>query len=120
MASTNLRPKTAERQLDLVLGAISDKTRRALIARLARGPGMITELAEPFKMSLPAVSKHLRVLEDARLVERSVSGRVHRFSLTPEALRTVEQWLGSYRPFWEDNLDRLERYAQKKKGTKIP
>jgi DNA-binding transcriptional ArsR family regulator len=118
MLSTKLRVRNAEQQLDLVLRAISDQTRRTLIARLARGPAMITELAEPFKMSLPAVSKHLRVLERARLVERSVNGRVHRFSLTPEALLSVEQWLSYYRTFWADNLEHLASYAEKHKRTK--
>jgi len=118
MPHTNLKSKSVERQLDLILAAMSDQTRRAIIARLARGSGMITELAEPFKMSLPAVSKHLRVLERAQLIQRSVNGRVHRFSLTPGALRTVDQWLTAYRSFWEGNLDLLARYAEKPEKIK--
>jgi DNA-binding transcriptional ArsR family regulator len=118
MLSTNTRKKTSAQQLDVVLRAISDQTRRALLARLARGPAMVTELAEPFNMSLPAVSKHLRVLERARLVERSVSGRVHSCSLAPEPLRTVQQWLSHYQSFWGDNLEGLARYAEKDKRTR--
>ena len=114
----NTRKKTSARQLDVVLRAISDQTRRALLARLARGPAMVTELAEPFNMSLPAVSKHLRMLERARLVQRSVNGRVHSFSMAPERLQAVEQWLSHYRPFWEDNLEDLARYAEKNKRTR--
>ena len=102
----------SESQLSLVLQAISDETRRALLARLIHGPAMITQLAEPFEMSLPAVSKHLRVLERAHLVKRSVEGRVHTFSVTPEPLQTLEQWLSHYRFFWAGNLDRLEAFAK--------
>ncbi len=105
--------KMDEAQLSLVFQAISDQTRRALLTRLTQGgPAMITQLAEPFDMSLPAVSKHLRVLERAQLVERSVQGRVHTFSVTPNALQSVEQWLNHYRSFWTENLDRLEAFAE--------
>lgn len=87
-------------QLDRVFRALGDRTRRALLARLARKPAMITELAEPFAMSLPAVSRHIRVLEGAGLVRRAVDGRVHRCSLRAEPLKAVEEWLGHYRKFW--------------------
>ncbi|HYL74891.1 MAG TPA: metalloregulator ArsR/SmtB family transcription factor [Bryobacteraceae bacterium] len=106
---------SADDQLDRVFHALSDRTRRALINRLADGPRMITELAAPFDMSLPAVSKHLRVLEEARLVDRAVDGRVHRCSFAPEPLREAEQWLDRYRSFWEDNLEALARYVEPKK-----
>jgi len=114
----DLQKKTSDHELDLVLRAISDQTRRAILARLARGPAMVTELAEPFNMSLSAVSKHLRVLERARLVERSVNGRVHSCSLAPGPLESVEQWLSLYRSFWEDNLERLATFAEKSKKTR--
>ena len=91
-------------QLDRLFHALSDRTRRSLLARLARGPAMVTELAAPFAMSLPAVSKHLRVLEAARLVAREVDGRVHRCSLAPAPLRDVERWVEFYRSFWEDTV----------------
>jgi DNA-binding transcriptional ArsR family regulator len=84
------------------------------MARLADGPCMVTELAEPFDMSLPAVSRHLRVLEDARLVARAVDGRIHRCSLDAEPLREAEGWLAHYRDFWAGNLDALARYAERR------
>jgi DNA-binding transcriptional ArsR family regulator len=105
----------ADDQLDRVFHALSDRTRRSLLNRLAEGPGMITELAAPFDMSLPAVSKHLRVLEAARLVDRTVDGRVHRCSLTAEPLQQAEQWLDCYRSFWEDTLGALARYVERDK-----
>ena len=107
-------------QLDQVFHALSDRTRRALVARLAGGPCMVTELAEPFDMSLPAVSKHLKVLESARLVARAVDGRVHRCSLQAAPLQQAEEWIEWYRPFWEDTLDALARYVEggKKRGKK--
>jgi DNA-binding transcriptional ArsR family regulator len=76
---------------------------------------MVTELAEPFKMSLPAVSRHIRVLEQARLVEREVDGRVHRCSLRAGALRDAQQWLSHYRCFWEGTLESLAGYVDREK-----
>ena len=73
---------------------------------------MITELAEPFGISLPAVSRHIRVLERAQLVERSVEGRVHRCSLRAEPLEKAEKWLAQYREFWIETLDALARHVQ--------
>jgi DNA-binding transcriptional ArsR family regulator len=102
-------------QLDLVFHALSHRTRRALLARLARGPAMVTELARPFHMSLPAVSKHLKVLERAHLVARIVEGRVHRCSLAAEPLKEVEHWLDHYRAFWAGTLDSLARYVERDK-----
>src|SRR4051794_13355265 len=98
---------TADDRLDRVFGALSDRTRRAILARLERAPAMITELAEPFEMSLPAVSKHLRVLENAGLVNRTIEGRVHRCTLEPEPLQGADAWLEHYRGFWESTLDSL-------------
>ncbi|HEY3743874.1 MAG TPA: metalloregulator ArsR/SmtB family transcription factor [Bryobacteraceae bacterium] len=107
-----------EERLDLVFHALSDRTRRALMHRLAsEGTSKITDLAEPFAMSLPAVSKHLRVLEDARLVSRAVDGRVHRFRLVPESLAPADVWLDGYRSFWEDTLEALANYAER---TPVP
>jgi DNA-binding transcriptional ArsR family regulator len=104
-----------EVQLDLVFHALADRTRRALIKRLAEGPLKITDLAEPFEMSLPAVSKHLRVLESAHLVSRTIDGRIHRCALIPEPLARAELWLDRYRSFWEDTLDALALYVEKSK-----
>jgi DNA-binding transcriptional ArsR family regulator len=102
-----------ERQLDLIFRALGDRTRRALLARLAEKPAMVTELAEPFAMSLPAVSRHIRVLERAGLVKREVDGRVHHCSLSAVPLRDVEKWLRQYRKFWEGTLESLARFAER-------
>ena len=106
-SSANNPLKISEKQLDSVFSALSDRTRRSLLARLARGPAMITELAQPLEMSLPAASKHLRVLERAGLVERAVYGRVHQCSLRTQALKQVEEWLRSRRSLWEKSLNSL-------------
>jgi DNA-binding transcriptional ArsR family regulator len=97
--------------LDRVFRALGDRTRRALLARLAERPATINELAEPFAMSLPAVSRHIRVLEDARLVVRRIDGRVHHCSLDAAPLETADAWLARYRPFWEGQLRALARYV---------
>ena len=99
------------RQLDLVFRALGDQTRRRLLARLAESPAMITELAEPFSLSLPAVSRHIRVLERARLIRRTVDGRVHQCALSPEALQGADAWLARYRHFWDTNLDAFAQYV---------
>jgi DNA-binding transcriptional ArsR family regulator len=112
MSMANSCRVSADDRLDAVFHALGDRTRRALLARLARRPAMITELADPFDMSLPAVSRHIRVLEDAGLVTRSVDGRTHRCSLNPKPFKTIEGWLIHYRKFWEDNLAALAQYVE--------
>lgn len=112
LASALIDEDVDDDRLDLVLRAIADRTRRALLARLVQGPTRVTDLAAPFDMSLVAVSKHLKVLERARLVERDIDGRVHRCSFQAEPLREVERWLDDYRVFWTDTLDALARYAE--------
>jgi DNA-binding transcriptional ArsR family regulator len=99
-------------RLDVVFRALAHRTRRALLARLAEGSHRVTELAEPESMTLPAVSKHLRVLERAGLVMRDIDGRVHRCSLGPAPLRDVQHWLDHYRQFWDHSLDSLARYVE--------
>ena len=111
MRSSAKAKDSAEDQLDLVFRALGDRTRRALLAALAAKPAKITELAEPFDMSLPAVSRHIRVLEGAGLIVRSVDGRVHHCSPDFAPLRSVEAWLDHYRGFWESTLDSLARYV---------
>jgi DNA-binding transcriptional ArsR family regulator len=101
-----------EEHLDRVFRALSDRTRRAMLSRLARGSASVTQLAEPFEMSLPAVSKHLKVLEEAGLVGRSIEGRVHHCALEPEALRDANQWLEAYRQFWDETLESLAHYVE--------
>jgi DNA-binding transcriptional ArsR family regulator len=106
------KSSSAEDRLDSIFRALGDRTRRTLLARLAKRPAMVTELAEPFEMSLPAVSRHIRVLESAGLVVRAVDGRVHHCSLHVEPLKTIEAWLRHYRHFWEGNLEALARYVE--------
>jgi DNA-binding transcriptional ArsR family regulator len=114
MALSSEKPNVleGERQLDLIFRALGDRTRRALLARLADRPAMVTELAQPFAMSLPAVSRHIRVLEKAGLVARTVDGRVHHCSLSATPLKDVEKWLRQYGRFWEGTLDSLARYVE--------
>ena len=112
MSSATAPRVSADDRLDAVFHALGDRTRRALLARLAKRPAMITELADPFAMSLPAVSRHIRVLEHAGLVTRSVEGRMHRCSLNPGPFKTVEGWLTHYRKFWEENLSALAQYVE--------
>lgn len=112
--SIRIRTKLQSREdrLDTILHALSDRTRRALLRRLAAGPGTVGELAKPIAMTRVAVSKHLRVLEDAQLVSRTIDGRVHRCALRPEPLQEVEQWLAGYRAFWTEKLEALARFAE--------
>lgn len=105
-------PSPADAHLDLVFGALAHRARRALLALLSRAPAKITELAGSFDMSLPAVSKHVRVLERAGLVQRTIDGRVHRCSLEAAPLGDAQAWLAHYRVFWEDNLRALAEYAE--------
>jgi DNA-binding transcriptional ArsR family regulator len=99
-----------ETHLDRVFRALGDRTRRGILNRLAQGPASISDLAEPFDMSLPAVSKHLRVLERAGLVRRRIDGRVHRCSLSALPLEDAQRWVMRYRRFWEETLESLSDY----------
>lgn len=107
-----------EAQLNLTYAALADPTRRAILARLMQEDARVTELAEPFEMSLNAVSKHLRVLEQAGLVRREVKGRDHFLSLNPKPLKQATMWLESYRMFWEERVDALESFLRQKKKSK--
>ncbi len=98
--------------LSEVFGALADPTRRAILARLAMGETSVGELAEPFEMSLPAVSKHLGVLETAGLVQREKQGRVRRCHLDGRPLEAAATWIEHYRRFWEARLDSLARYLE--------
>ena len=99
--------------LNATFGALSDPTRRAIIARLSKGEAQVSELAEPFGMSLPAVSKHLRVLENANLITRRVDGRIHRLSINPKPLQTAQSWIEFYENFWKEQLNSLDEYLKK-------
>jgi DNA-binding transcriptional ArsR family regulator len=97
--------------LDAVYAALSDGSRRSIVGRLAaEGELKVTDLARPFDISLNAVSKHIKVLEQAGLVRRRVSGRDHWLSLRSEPLATAHAWIGLYQRFWESRIDALERY----------
>src|SRR5262249_30287474 len=100
----------SELALDATFAALADPTRRAILARLARGQTSVSELAAPFAMSLPAVSKHLSVLEGAGLLTRERDGRVRRCRLEPRPLQSAADWIASYRRFWEQQFDALARY----------
>jgi DNA-binding transcriptional ArsR family regulator len=100
--------------LDSVLVAIADPTRRAILDRLTRGPARVTDVAEPFAMSLAAVSKHVQMLERAGLVRRSRRGREHTLTLNARPLRQVARWTLGYKRFWNDHLDRLEAFFAEK------
>ena len=100
-------------RLSATFSALADPTRRAILARLALGETTVSELAEPFDMSLPAVSKHLKVLERAGLIARSREAQWRPCRIEPEALHGVDEWLEDYRQLWEERLDRLEDYLRK-------
>jgi DNA-binding transcriptional ArsR family regulator len=99
--------------LSATLSALADPTRRAILARLALGETSVTELAEPFEMSLPAVSKHLKVLERAGLIARTREAQWRPCTLQAGPLRDVSSWLETYRKFWDASLDRLDDYLTK-------
>mgnify|MGYP001553664251 CR=1 FL=1 len=104
-------------RLSLTLSALADPTRRGILARLATGQATVTELAEPYDMSLAAVSKHLKVLEGAGLISRGRDAQYRPCKLEAGPLRDVAGWLEDYRKFWEASLDRLEDYlAELQKG----
>ena len=101
---------TAIDQLDRTFSALADPTRRAILVRLREGEASVTELAEPFDMSLPAVSKHLKVLERAGLVARDRDRQWRPARLQAEPLKEVADWMERYREFWEESYDRLDEY----------
>lgn len=104
--------KCSSRALDYTFAALADPTRRRILEHLARGEHCVTDLARPHRMSLPAVSKHLRVLETAGLVRRQRDGRVHRLKLETKPLQQALAWIEEYRRFWETSFDRLDEYLK--------
>lgn len=103
-------------QLDNTFMALADPTRRAILARLALGEASVNELAAPFAMSLPAVSKHLKVLERAGLISRGREAQYRPCKLEPEPLRAASDWIERYRKMWEDRFDRLDDYLRELQG----
>ena len=109
--------------LDATFAALADPTRRAILARLAHGETTVQDLAEPFAMSLPAISKHLKVLERAGLISRSREAQWRPCRIEPRALKDVDDWLDHYRRFYEESFDRLDSYLktlQTKQPSKAP
>jgi DNA-binding transcriptional ArsR family regulator len=102
-------PQTSQ-HLDRVFFALSDATRRGILAHLAQGSTTIGELAAPYAMSKPAISKHMKILENAGLIERVISGRQHQCTLTTAGLKTAEDWLNFHRSFWESRFDALSSF----------
>jgi DNA-binding transcriptional ArsR family regulator len=107
-----MTPAAAELDLTATFGALADPTRRAILARLSKGEASVLELAEPFDMSQPAVSKHLKVLERAGLIMRGRDAQRRPCRLDPRRLKQASEWLGSYRQFWEASYERLDDYLQ--------
>jgi DNA-binding transcriptional ArsR family regulator len=102
-----------DRKVGAVFHALGDRTRRAVVERLSRGPASTTELARPFKMALPSFSQHLRVLEDVGLVKSRKEGRVRLYQLIPTPLKEAEDWITDQRSLWEQRLDRLQAYVER-------
>jgi DNA-binding transcriptional ArsR family regulator len=105
-------------RLDAVYGALADATRRAILTHLAESSATVGELAAPFRISRPAISKHLRVLERAGLVRRTAEGRVSRCQLNAKPLQAAADWMNTYRVFWEGQLDRLAQHFASTPTTK--
>ena len=108
----------AAQRLDRTFGALADPTRRGILARLAKGEATVTELAEPFDISLPAVSKHLKVLERAGLIARGRERQWRPARLEAGPLREVADWTERYRRFWEESYDRLDEYLEELQGRR--
>jgi DNA-binding transcriptional ArsR family regulator len=104
------------RPLDRTFSALADPTRRDILERLGRGPATLTELADPFDMTVPGVLKHVRILEAAELVTTERVGRTRECRLGPDQLDEVAQWIEGYRRRWERRLDRLEAYVERRQG----
>ena len=103
---------TASARIDRIFSALGDPTRRAIVQRLALGEVTVTELARPFAISLPAISRHLRVLEAAALVRQERDGQFRRCRLDAEGLQAAAEWLAFYRHFWGESLDRLDEHLK--------
>lgn len=100
-------------QISLIFNSLADPTRRAILERLASKEQTVNEIAQPFKISLPAISKHLKILENAHLIERTKQGREYHIRLQPQALKTVSEYISFYRKFWNTQLDNLEQFLKK-------
>jgi DNA-binding transcriptional ArsR family regulator len=111
---------TPSARLDATFAALADPTRRAILARLASGEASVTDLAKPFAMSQPAISKHLKVLERAGLISRTRQAQRRPCRLQPERLKNIAEWVGSYRQFWEASFNRLDDYLEELQTKERP
>jgi len=111
--------KCSPRLLNRTFAALADPTRRRILEHLAHGDRCVTDLARPYAMSLPAVSKHLRILENAGLVSRRRRGRVHSLKLEAQPMQQAQAWIEEYRKFWEGSLDRLDRFLNELQAKEI-
>lgn len=118
MVSNTSTPRTDA--LSVAFAALADPTRRAILARLAQGESSVGDLVQPFPISGPAISRHLRVLENARLIERKVNAQWRICRLHPPGLRLADDWLSQYRTFWEQSLDRLVEELEQGDPTRPP
>ena len=109
-----------EGTLNVTFGALADPTRRAILAKLAKGDASVLELAEPFDMSQPAISKHLKVLERAGLIARGRDAQRRPRRLDPRRLKQAAEWIGTYRQFWEASYNRLDDYLQELQQKEKP
>ncbi|MFZ6720900.1 ArsR/SmtB family transcription factor [Undibacterium sp. Ji49W] len=107
-----------DQQLDHLFSALGDTTRRAVLARLCRGPAAVSELAQDFDMALPSFTQHLRVLEDSGLVMSEKNGRVRTYQLAPQALKEAELWLSRQRSDWESRFNQLDEYLNNMKENR--
>jgi DNA-binding transcriptional ArsR family regulator len=117
-----MRPALIMREsaLDATFSALADPTRRAILTRLAHGPATVNELASPFNMSLPAVSKHLKVLERARLIQRGKEAQWRPCTLRVEPLKEADAWIEQYKRMWQDRFGRLDAYLMEVQAAVVP
>ena len=106
-----------EKQLDQLFSALSDSTRRAMLSRLASEDMSVKELSEPFNITKSAITKHIKVLENAGLLKRNIEGRIHRCRLEPKKLAVVSEWISFYENFWNKKLDALDAYLAEDKNV---
>jgi DNA-binding transcriptional ArsR family regulator len=107
----SITPEQTSEELDLLFGALADATRRAIVEQLARGEATVTELAEPFSISLPAISRHLKVLERASIITRSREGRWRSAQLSPTSLASAAGWLSLHERLWSERFNRLDEHV---------
>ena len=112
----NSMVKRSTRSLDVTFSALADPTRRAILTRLAKGEATVGQLAKPFRISLPAISRHLRVLEHAGLLVQERDGRVRRCTLVAKPMKDASEWMARYRVFWEGRLDALAEHLASPTG----